>query len=244
MKIPKFVRGIGINIALEAASSIFSKIYEHFKEEDLAKKIRQYAVESNGEKPLEEIAQEHGLEDKLANYSNNALNNLRKNWTYVRDLTDYLRGITQEASASATFYAGIQRAYTLLNDVLSYIPGISTFAKKAVYISDTVRGYFEQIGNITKQLEKFLELTEDLDKERIKLFYVASTKTANWLFSEVKKQKGIPHFGLENIIRLLQPTSAKLGEIKETKMKLYHALFESERPIYGGDLGHLVYATV
>ena len=239
MKI-KIARGIGVNLALDTAGRIINRLYEHFKgieEEDLAEKIRKYTVNEDGESTLEDKARRYNLEDKLAEYTSKVVYGLRRNLAYVKSITE-----SASDDSEAFLYAKVQKAYNLLSKMLVYIPVMPPLAKKMNYISDIVKEYL-QIG-ISHLHEKFLELTQNLDSERIRLVYAGARSTANWLNEEIKRQKGTPSTGLESVVNLLVPKTTKLAQITEGGLKLYHALFSTSKPIYGSDLSNPGYETI
>jgi len=240
MKIQKIAKGIGVNLALDAAGRVINKLYEHFKteKEDLASKIRNYTVRDNGESTLEERAGRYRLLDELAENASNAVDYLRKNLAYVKNITE-----SAQDSPEASLYAKMQKAYDLLSKMLVYIPSTSPLARKMSYISDAVKGYL-YMGSITHQREKFLGLLQNLDDEWLRLVYAAARKTANWLNEEVRKQKSMPSAGLESIVGLFGPKTAKLEQVKQGTLKLYHELFASRKPVYGSDLVNPGYETL
>ncbi len=241
MKIPKIVRGVGANLALEATSRIINKFYEHFKNiknEELEEKIRKYAIKDDTQGTIEEVAKRYSLEGRLSEYTSGIIYDLRKNLAYVKGLIE-----SANNTLDAISYAKAQKSYDLFSKMFFYIPYLSDLAKRIDYISDRVKGYLGPIGSIAHRLERFLELTQDLDKEQIKLIYAAARRTANWLNEEVKKQKGIP-ISLENIVNLFVPKTAKLEQVKEGVLKVYHGLFSTQKPIYGSDFHNPGYATV
>ena len=76
MKVPKFVRGVGINLALEALNTVISKLYHKVANEkdDLIKKVMENPIkyeklEIDGK--IGEIAKNSDLENRLSKYNNN-----------------------------------------------------------------------------------------------------------------------------------------------------------------------------
>ena len=218
MAVPKFVRGIGIDLALKALNRVLSNFYEQLRDKDLASRINQYRIQDRTlgiDGSIGELAQSYGLKKGLDGY----IKYFGDKLAYASHLTNSLN----PSSSEVNLYATVQKAYNLLP---------LRFPKliKSAYISD-IGGYSNKIGNIAHKLEMFYDLVKDLGNKKFRILY---DMTAEWLIKQIREQKGMPILGLEHI--LLKPIQPKVKDIQVKGVKDYADLIGTQKPVYASDI--------
>ena len=213
MAVPKFVRGVGINLALKALNRVLSNFYERLRDKDLASRINQYRIQditSGIYGSIGGLAQSHGLKKRFDEY----MEDLRGKIAYASHLTNSLN----PSSSEANLYAKVQKAYNLL-------PVRFPKLTKSAYILD-IGGYSNEIGNIAHKLKRFYDLVKDFGNKKFRILYDIP---AEWLIRQIREQKGIPISGLENI--LLKSRQPKVKDVKD-----YADLIGTQKPVYASDI--------
>jgi len=211
-------RGMAIDKALDSVIDAYRR-HKLGKEKNLSS-IDGYRISDNnyfkgGE--LREVAKRYGLEEKVSEYKQSLFSRVGGYLAELKDLTSYLKNACQPGNLDRTsqleIYTRIKRSLELMYGILGKKQ--DTAPKKYGYLSDIITDYMGKIGDINKELDRFLAVASGFHPDGSGLFGSSAKRLAKFTMERVLESRGIPAHALERIVS--SPTQPFAGLRKEAK---------------------------